>query len=413
MLSNGETSSTSSYKTLDLTLDNKRLMVNTPQEVQDLLAQLSVDKCQAVKIGTKSYSEEASKHIAKVLASLSSTLVHADLGDIIAGRPEAEALEVLLNVCSSLNTDMVEFVDLSDNALGEKGIRKLEPFLRSASKSVQKWAFANNGLSQLSVELLKEYMSASHTITALKFDNNMSGDGGATQAALWIADSCPLLEEFQMSASRVRKEGGMALSAAFAHCTTLKKLDINDGMFGFESAQLLAQNLPKLVQLEHLVLRDVGISEEGALLVLTALAQHPPKTLKYLDIGLLELSPTTASQVGQCLGVFRDSLQVLSVEENELEAEGISLLLNGMKVMTALKSVNVGLNQITGKGGVYFAQYCAQALPNIQRVNMDGNWFSSRAVLEVKKLLGDKLLPMDENEGDQDLDDLSDLLGAM
>jgi hypothetical protein len=47
-------------------------------------------------------------------------LEEADLSDIIAGRPEAEALRVLELVCSALRGRRLKSIDLSDNALGEK-----------------------------------------------------------------------------------------------------------------------------------------------------------------------------------------------------------------------------------------------------------------------------------------------------
>ena len=46
----------------------------------------------------------------------------ADISDIIAGRPEDEALRTLGIICGSLKKfDLVE-VNLSDNALGAKGV---------------------------------------------------------------------------------------------------------------------------------------------------------------------------------------------------------------------------------------------------------------------------------------------------
>ena len=46
----------------------------------------------------------------------------ADISDIIAGRPEDEALRTLKIICSSLKKFNLVEVNLSDNALGAKGV---------------------------------------------------------------------------------------------------------------------------------------------------------------------------------------------------------------------------------------------------------------------------------------------------
>lgn len=60
---------------------------------------------------------------AAALSNIKGSLQEADLSDIIAGRPEEEALAALNIICGSLASAQLQKLNLSDNALGEKGIR--------------------------------------------------------------------------------------------------------------------------------------------------------------------------------------------------------------------------------------------------------------------------------------------------
>ena len=53
---------------------------------------------------------------------MAGSLTHADISDIIAGRPEKEVLGALRIISQALAEAKLKTLDLSDNALGQKGI---------------------------------------------------------------------------------------------------------------------------------------------------------------------------------------------------------------------------------------------------------------------------------------------------
>jgi Ran GTPase-activating protein 1 len=71
---------------------------------------------------------------------------HADISDIIAGRHELEALKVLEIVCEGLSGRQLRSIDLSDNALGEKGINACRAILEGQDQLASIYV-NNNGLS--------------------------------------------------------------------------------------------------------------------------------------------------------------------------------------------------------------------------------------------------------------------------
>lgn len=62
---------------------------------------LSGDNLQ-IKLSTKSFGTEAASVAASAIANCAASLTHADLSDVIAGRPEAEALDALRILSNAL-----------------------------------------------------------------------------------------------------------------------------------------------------------------------------------------------------------------------------------------------------------------------------------------------------------------------
>ena len=55
-----------------------------------------------IKLSTKSFGRDAAEVAAAGVRNCAASLAHADLSDVIAGRPEAEALEALRIMCDAL-----------------------------------------------------------------------------------------------------------------------------------------------------------------------------------------------------------------------------------------------------------------------------------------------------------------------
>jgi len=75
-----------------------------------------------IKFSTKSFGIEAAEVAARAIENVAGSLTHADISDIIAGRPEKEVLGALQIISQSLAKAKLKALDLSDNALGQKGI---------------------------------------------------------------------------------------------------------------------------------------------------------------------------------------------------------------------------------------------------------------------------------------------------
>ena len=392
---------------ITFTIQGKREKIDGPEAVA-LLTGLD-PKSTRIKLSSKGFTRAAADAVVPILENLPN-LVYADLSDIIASIPEEEALYVLVTICAAVakSSPRLVGIDLSDNALGEKGIRALTPFF--STTALQELVLHNNGLSALSVKLLDEALPDVSTLRLLSFDNNMSGDDGAVFCSALIRRASSTLQSFRMSSSRVRAKGTNALIRALLECADIRSIDLNDSMMGSENVELLAVSNfgPKCTSL---VLRDVGIEDVSVLI-------HDEdfftlfNSLTKLDLGLCEI---TVDQVDMLSSVVPyETIETLILAENELESEGVLRLLDGLRGrVQKLEHLDLSSNQVGSRGALKAAYF---ALENdVGFLDLSENQISLQAIETIKNACEGRRITVsfEENDEEGDDDDEDDaLIGA-
>jgi len=247
------------------TLHGGREVVNATKAEEYIALWLSggiqTDAVSKVQLSNKSITAEAAAVLGTFLDKLSEAVCIADISDIIAGRPEDEALETLRVITTHLTRFPLVLVNLSDNALGAKGVEACRGIV--AKESLKALYLCNNGLSKEASELLATILKeVSPALEVFHFYNNMSGDGGAVALASIIA-STPTLKDIRFSATRSMASGCRAVAAALAECKTLTRLDCSDNTFGEDGAVTLAESIRDRSDLVTLNLRDDALTAEG------------------------------------------------------------------------------------------------------------------------------------------------------
>jgi Ran GTPase-activating protein 1 len=138
--------------------DEKREMVDGARMAALLAAKQSSapERYTRVSLGGKSLSLEAARVLADTLQSLQ-RVQEFDLADVIAGRPEDEALDTLRTICGALRGRALRSIDLSENALGQKGVHACSAVLEEQS-DLNALYVCNNGLSAEAAALLKNLL---------------------------------------------------------------------------------------------------------------------------------------------------------------------------------------------------------------------------------------------------------------
>ena len=129
---------------------------------------------------TKSFGEDAAEIAASAIVKMTNLKV-ADLSDFIAGRETSIGLRVLNMISTALASTQLVELDLSENALGPRGVESCRPLL-SSKDTLESLSFCNDGLSAEAMEIISDLLLFRGTdsptrLKTLRFHNNMSGSG--------------------------------------------------------------------------------------------------------------------------------------------------------------------------------------------------------------------------------------------
>uniref|UniRef100_K3Z567 WPP domain-containing protein n=1 Tax=Setaria italica TaxID=4555 RepID=K3Z567_SETIT len=378
-------------------------------EAKELLSPLTEpgNSYKRICFSNRSFGVDAANVAGPILESVKNQLTEVDISDFVAGRPEDEALDVMRIFSKALEGSVLRYLNISDNALGEKGVRAFSELLKSQEKLEELYVM-NDGISEDAAKALSELIPSTENLKVLQFHNNMTGDEGAVYVAEMVKRS-PNLESFRCSATRIGADGGVALSEALGTCTHLKKLDLRDNLFGVDAGIALSKTLPKLPDLVELYLSDLNLENKGTIAIVNALKQSAPQ-LEVLELAGNEINAKAAPALAECITAMQ-SLKKLTLAENELKDDGAVIIAQSLEDGHAdLKELDVSTNMLQRVGARCFARAVANK-PGFVQLNMNGNFISDEGIDEVKDILKagknslDVLGSLDENDPEGEPDD--------
>ncbi|CAL4978484.1 unnamed protein product [Urochloa decumbens] len=378
-------------------------------EAKELLSPLTIpgNSYKRICFSNRSFGVGAANVAGPILESVKNQLTEVDLSDFVAGRPEDEALDAMRIFSKALEGSVLTYLNISDNALGEKGVRAFGELLKS-QENLEEFYVMNDGISEDAAKALSELIPSTEKLKVLHLYNNMTGDEGAVYVAEMVKRS-PNLESFRCSATRIGSDGGVALSEALGTCTHLKKLDLRDNLFGLDAGIALSKTLPKLPDLVELYLSDLNLENEGTVAIVNALKQSAPQ-LEVLELAGNEITAKAAPALAECLTAMQ-SLKKLTLAENELKDDGAVIIAKSLEAgHTDLKELDVSTNMFQRAGARCFARAVANK-PGFMQLNINGNFISDEGIDEVKDILKagknslDVLGSLDENDPEGEPDD--------
>ncbi|KAK4737984.1 hypothetical protein R3W88_001681 [Solanum pinnatisectum] len=379
------------------------------EEAQELLKPLKEPGNSYSKIcfSNRSFGIDAARIAGPILAALKDQLKEVDLSDFVAGRNEAEALDVMNIFSEALEGSNLKFLNLSDNALGEKGVRAFGKLLQSQT-NLEELFLMNDGISQEAANAVSELVPSTEKLKVLHFHNNMTGDEGAVAIAEIVKRS-PLLEDFRCSSTRVGSEGGSVLCEALGMCSHLKKLDLRDNMFGPEVGLVLCKALSKHENLTEIYLSYLNLEDEGAIAIANTLKDSSP-SLVVLEMAGNDITADAASAIASCIAA-KQLLAKLSLGENELKDEGAIQIAKALEGHSHLIEVDMNSNALRRAGARVLAQTVLHK-DEFKLLNVNGNVISEEGVDELKEIFKkspEMLASLEENDPEgEDEDDEED-----
>ncbi|KAL4125419.1 hypothetical protein PRIC2_009004 [Phytophthora ramorum] len=370
-----------------------------------------------VTLRNKSYTLEAARVIAALFSRLEARgafaqLTSVDFADMIAGRPEDEALQVLATLCDALGgIKTLTRIDLSDNALGEKGVRACFGLLQRQEK-LRHVFFCNNGISAAAAGVIADEvllfrgLDAPTKLETFHFYNNMSGDGGAVALAKLLPLS-PALKDLRFSATRAQRDGSLAFATALASLKKLEKLDLSDNTFKAQGGQAIARAVKSMPYLVEINLRDAAIEDDGVVAIANALHESSAAAgLTALDVSGNDLTAESMPALAQILRVT-GALRVLQVEENEIGSKGAKTLAKALEIGSpALEKVVANVNEIGASGALALVKAVVDKKA-FTKLDIDGNQISADGVVNIETLLqsknkSDMLGSLEDNDEDEE-----------
>ncbi|PXF50100.1 RAN GTPase-activating protein 1 [Gracilariopsis chorda] len=360
----------------------------------------------SVKLSGKSFGDGSAQVAADALQRASPTLVHLDISDIIASRPEDEAKRTLATISDGLaSCKQLEFIDLSDNALGAKGVRAIGELLTNQEK-LKELLLCNNGLAADAGDLITSALLETKptSLVKLHFHNNLLETPGSIALAP-IVEHSPDLEDFRFSSLRIGREGAVRICKALQpRFQTLRYLNLADNSFGQEGAEALADAVSDAPLLETLIVSDCLLEDDGVKVICDSLRSGAPK-LRSLHVAANEISITGAKALAQLIRKIK--LRELVAEDNEFGNAGAVRLAKGMRRNSCLEILNVEGSEVGGRGALALAQAAAK-LKCLKSLQLDKNAIPAEVVEEITRLLDERLGPLDDNDEEEDEDDEDD-----
>jgi Ran GTPase-activating protein 1 len=339
---------------------------------------------------TKSFGEGASKVAVEFLRKMSN-VEDVDFSDIIAGRPTIEALGVLERMCEALPLNKVKYLDLSDNAIGERGMRVLIKALSGVAKQIERLNFRNNGLSEMAVRLLVDALGAAPRLQGLHFFSNMCGSGGAIAleplfAKLSKDTAMPF--EFTMSSCRVLSDGSLSLVTSLRHVAPrLRFLDLSDTVMGDKAGGELSTTLLQSTSLKTLLLRDCGIKGSAIGSVVESITNLT--SLEQLDLSEVPLGKQQTKKLLEGLKRKPCGLRVLHLAGNEAGNAGVAALLQA-EHFPHLEVLNLRENELDDEFAAKFINaYGSRS--SLKQAELGGNDFSAKTMAALRAAFGDRL----------------------
>jgi len=371
------------------------------------------EKIVGVSLGDKAYTADAAAIIGRFIKEDErfSDLTVANLADCIAGRMEDEGLKVLQALCDAVGKgrELVD-VDLSENAMGLKGIAACGSVLEDQLQTIQRLSMCNNGLSWESMDKVADILcrgAGPSPLTKIHFYNNMSGDKGCS-AFKKILSECQVLEDVRFSGTRAQRPGSLEVAKELAtlgaagFLKNLRRLDLADNTFGEDGGVALATALASCPNLEYLNLRDCVLSDAGVSSVCDAL----DCPLYHLDLSGNDITAAGSKKVAKLLR-SQETLVAFYCEENEMTSRGIKLIAGALSPY--LTEVRLGCNEC-GSIGAKALVAAVDRLAALSVIHLDGNMFPCSDVASLESAFGDKLPEMEDNDEDEDADaELSDI----
>ncbi|XP_072892029.1 ribonuclease inhibitor-like [Hemitrygon akajei] len=285
----------------------------------------------------------------------------------------------------STNPSLTE-LDLSDNKLGDSGVKLVSAALRNPECKIQKLWLRKVGLTDSGAEDLASALSTNPSLTKLDLSDNKLGDSGVKLVSAALRNPECKIQKLWLWKVGLTDSGAEDLASALSTNPSLTVLDLSLNKLGDPGVKLVSAALrnPEC-KIQKLWLDNVGLTDSGAEDLVSALSTNP--SLTKLDLSYNELGDSGVKLVSEALRNPECKIQTLWLRDVGLTDSGAEDLVSALSTNPSLTDLDLRSNSLTDRS-VPALRRLILTLPSLEWIRLEENRFSKTGEKELRSLEG-------------------------
>ncbi|XP_067916037.1 NACHT, LRR and PYD domains-containing protein 12-like isoform X4 [Heterodontus francisci] len=277
------------------------------------------------------------------------------------------------DLASALSTNRsLTDLDLSDNNLGDSGVKLRSEALRNTDCKIQKLWLGGNNLSDSCIEDLASALSTNRSLTDLDLSGNNLGDSGVKLLSEALKNPDCKIQELWLVGNNLTTSCIDDLASALSTNRSLTDLNLNYNELGDSGVKLLSEALRNPdCKIQKLWLVGNNLTDSCIEDLASTLSTN--RSLTDLDLSYNKLGDSGVKLLSEALRNPDCKIQKLELENNKLTDSCIEDLTSALSTNWSLTDLDLSYNKL-GDSGV---KLLSEALRNpdckIQRLQLENN----------------------------------------
>ncbi|XP_072410422.1 NACHT, LRR and PYD domains-containing protein 3-like [Chiloscyllium punctatum] len=289
-----------------------------------------------------------------------------------------QRLDSILHKCRVLR--------LSFNELGDSGVKLLSVVLRKPDCKIQELGLEENSLTDVCAGDLSFALSMNRSLNVLNLSNNELGDSGMKLLCVALRNPDCTIQKLQLADNDLSASCVEDLVSVLATNRSLTNLDLSNNKLGDSGVSLLSVPLGNPdSKIQELVLKEVGLTSACAADLASALCASPALTILNLSYNKLEDSGVKA--LCEALANPNCQVQKLWLCENGISNVSMEYLPSALSSNCSLIELDLGHNKLRDSGVKLLSAALGNAKCKIQKLRLDDNRLSDSCAEDLASAL--------------------------